>query len=57
MDPNSVATAIRESSLAAALPEEMRAGFVDAVLEVAQAGEAVSGEVLFRLGEKNTSMG
>ncbi len=57
MEPKRILKSIQNTPLVGALPEEMRKRFADLILEVAQAGEAESGEVLFRLGEKNTDEG
>jgi hypothetical protein len=57
VDAKRIAKAIIGTPLMGALPEGMRKAFVDAVLEVAQSTEARSGDVLFRLGERNTDEG
>ncbi len=57
MDSKRIAKAVLDSPLVGALPHAMRDKFVDLVLEVAQADETRSGDVLFRFGEKNTDEG
>jgi hypothetical protein len=48
---------MRETPLVTFMPEEMRWRFVDAVLDVAQSDETRSGDVLFKLGDRNTDEG
>jgi hypothetical protein len=57
MDAKRVSKALLESPLAMQLPEAMRRRFADSVLDVAQLDDARSGDVLFRLGERNTDEG
>jgi len=57
MDAKRIAKALAETPLVTALPHRMRDRFVELVLEVAQSTEVRSGDVLFKLGEKNTDEG
>lgn len=57
MDSKRIAKAVTETPVVGALPHRMQGRFVDLVLEVAHSTESRSGDVLFRLGEKNTDEG
>jgi len=57
MDSKRIAKTLGETALVSALPPRMRDRFVDLVLDVAQSTDARSGDVLFKLGEKNTDEG
>ncbi len=48
---------MREAPLVTCLSEPMRDRFVDAVLEVSHLDDTRSGELLFKLGERNTDEG
>ncbi len=57
MEAKRIAKTLAETPLVTALPDRMRSRFVSLVLGIAQSTEARSGDVLFRLGEKNTDEG
>ena len=57
MDTKRITKTLAETPLVSALPDRMRTRLVDLVLDIAQSAEARSGDVLFRLGEKNTDEG
>ncbi len=57
MDSKRITKALLATPLIARLPESMRGRLADQVIEVAQADEARAGEVLFRIGDKNTDEG
>lgn len=57
MDSRRITKALGDTPLVSALSDRMRSRFVDLVLDVAQSTEARSGDVLFKLGEKNTDEG
>ena len=57
MDSKRIVKVLAETPLVNTLPHRMRDRFVELVLDVAQSTEARSGEVLFKLGEKNTDEG
>jgi hypothetical protein len=57
MEAKRIAKTLAETSLVSSLPDRMRARFVGLVLELAQASDARSGDVLFTRGEKNTDEG
>lgn len=57
MDSKRIIKALLATPLIARLPESMRRRLADQVIEVAQSDEARAGEVLFRIGDKNTDEG
>lgn len=57
LDAKRISKAIGATPLTARLPEPMRGRFVELVIEVAQADDATAGEVLFRIGDRNTDEG
>lgn len=57
LDSKRLSKAIVATPLVARLPETMRRRLVDLVMDIAQSDDAKAGEVLFRIGEKNTDEG
>lgn len=57
LDPKRIGSVLSRTALVSALPHKMQGRFVDLILGIARDIDSHSGDVLFKLGEKNVDEG